>query len=919
MTSQKEYIFTIILALFFFFKVHSENTKIKGVCIDAFDKKPIALAYIQIPEFLVWSFTNAQGEFLLENLPTKQVQIQVSCLGYESFQTVLTLSKLDTTFFKVEMYPSVLGLKELVVSAQAGTSMSTSTIINTTSLQHVQATSINDALQLLPGNRIENPELSKPQQLSIREIDPDANSSAGVQLMMDGLPIDNDANLQSFDINRVYAYEKGLTQPDFIRFQTTIGAGVDARRLAVNNIASIEVVKGIPSVEYGNSTTGLVLVKTKTGVTPLEVVLKSDQYIKQAYVGKGKRLENGGVMNASLDYTSSVNDIRSKYQGYDRLNGQVSYYQIFGSSHPLSFNVKGTGYTTINEQKTDPDAMVANELFRTEDQGGSIAIFGDYLPHNKWISTLAYSLNASVSAQENYQKTYRTGAEQGVSVSMDEGENYGVILPSESLTEYTVSGLPVMAYGKVVAKKNWSFLKKGSNIFMVGGDFRLNANYGKGTSYDLTNPPNVSIYATRPQTFSDIPALNTLSYFFEDKFMWTSKHFIFELKGGVRINNFQSRNVINSDVGVYASPLMNFRYTFLTRHSSLFKKLTIRGGGGRMYKTIPLAFLYPQNTYFDLQSLYHYSENPSNRTVVLTTHIIESSNPNLKPTQNTKFELGFDFGIGSSVKASFTAFNEKMINGYGLNLSYVFLPFRVYDVSQVADNQIPDIENLPFTQNTYLGFYNRPVNNKGSIKKGIEYSFDLGKIPVLNTRFLLDGAWIHVKQQFNTIPYSNVPVQIGEKPYDVVGVYSGGESKISEQLNSTLRMITHVPKLSLLFTTTVQMLWFQKYRYPYLESIPNYIYNIKGEILPFTKAMQADPVYKNYVLTKSDVYFNAENMPPLLLLNFKLSKDIGKRMQISFYSNNVLNQRPVYVYNRGGSAVRRNQSIYFGANIHLKF
>ena len=58
-------------------------------------------------------------------------------------------------------------------------------------------------------------------------------------------------------------------------------------------------------------------------------------------------------------------------------------------------------------------------------------------------------------------------------------------------------------------------------------------------------------------------------------------------------------------------------------------------------------------------------------------------------------------------------------------------------------------------------------------------------------------------------------------------------------------------------------------------------------------------------------------MPPLPLLNFRLSKEINDRLKLSFYVNNFINYRPEYEYKRSGSFTRRNPSVYFGAEIKI--
>lgn len=65
-----------------------------------------------------------------------------------------------------------------------------------------------------------------------------------------------------------------------INSQSTSGQGTDLRTISPDNIESVEVIRGIPSVEYGNLTSGAVIIKTKSGVTPLEAKVKLDSYSK---------------------------------------------------------------------------------------------------------------------------------------------------------------------------------------------------------------------------------------------------------------------------------------------------------------------------------------------------------------------------------------------------------------------------------------------------------------------------------------------------------------------------------------------------------------------------------------------------------------------------------------------------------------
>ena len=59
------------------------------------------------------------------------------------------------------------------------------------------------------------------------------------------------------------------------------------RSISTDDIESVEIVRGIPSAEYGNLTSGLVNIKRIRKSTPFTARFKADEYSKLFSVGKG--------------------------------------------------------------------------------------------------------------------------------------------------------------------------------------------------------------------------------------------------------------------------------------------------------------------------------------------------------------------------------------------------------------------------------------------------------------------------------------------------------------------------------------------------------------------------------------------------------------------------------------------------------
>ena len=86
-----------------------------------------------------------------------------------------------------------------------------------------------------------------------------------------------DANLQETPVNSTYG-------------SSFVGAGVDMRSISTDNVKSVEIVRGIPSVEYGDLTSGLVKIERKQGGKQLEARFKADM---SSYLLSMAKVSNG--------------------------------------------------------------------------------------------------------------------------------------------------------------------------------------------------------------------------------------------------------------------------------------------------------------------------------------------------------------------------------------------------------------------------------------------------------------------------------------------------------------------------------------------------------------------------------------------------------------------------------------------------
>ena len=882
---------------------------IHGKLISKKTGEPISFAGIHILESDSWTTSDEAGAFIVKASDIPLITIEVRFLGFETYSEKIQPSLFINSGIEIKMVPISYDMDEITVLAKNNSGLTTSSIIGNAAIEHVQPASLADVMQLLPGNISSNPDFGSVQKISIREIGEDNNSVMGATILVDGAPVSNNANLQTYSTAR----------PDN-NFSTTIGSGIDLRQISTDNIESVEVVKGIPSVTFGDLTSGAVVIKTKAGYTPWEVKLKTDAQIKQFTLGKGFKLKsNQSNINFNFDYLQSVDDLRSKYKGFDRITAEMGYSKIFNQQKsPLTYHAKLSLFGTVDDLKTDPDAMVARERIESKERGFRFNMYGKWSPKMKLLTNLDYSFSVSYAHQVSREERFRSmSGIQVISTAYTEGENAGLFLPSEQFTTYEVDGKPVNVFLQITGNKFINFHHGISNKVLYGFDYRLDDNNGAGQLYDISNPPFVTTYNSRPRRYKDIPALQSYSVYLEDKLSVMFGKTILDVQAGLRLNNFQSAGLFKSDIGFYAEPRFNAQYSFLSKKNNLvFDKMAVRVGIGKTFKSPSLYYLYPDKAYFDLQSLDYYVGNPAYDTSILYTRIFDPANSALKPSENLKMEAGLILKI-KKVSATITAFNEKLSDGFGFASNYVFLNFNKYQIDGIPPGTKPNPETLNKVATTLPNAYQVPVNNQETQKSGVEFSFDFGKINSLYTSFTLDGAWLRTKRIKSTISYQFQPPGSIANSDLYFGVYPAGESKVSERLNTNLRMVTQIPKLRMIFSTTVQMIWYDMYYYPEFDEAPIYLAYADGSRKEFTPEMRTNPSYKHFVISKNQSFYLREVMPPLLQTNFRLSKEILENMKLSFYVNNFLNYRPEYESQRAGSFIRRNPSVYFGAEIKL--
>ncbi len=928
---------------------------VSGIVVDSLDKKPVEMAIVAITDLNIWARTDENGKFSLRGIPSGKYSLKLYILGYQEKNMSKEINR-DIDDFNIKLSPMSLSLKEVSVTASEVKFGSISKI-GSEAIEHIQAKSLTDIFQLLPGQVTQNPSLAKQGQVQIRELYDRStgrqvtdNSALGTVVIVDGAQISNNSNMQTFSTARAGNL---ISTP-----VSTAGKGSDIREISADNIESVEVIKGIPSSEYGDLTTGVVIIKTKIGEQPWTVKSKIDPNTKIGSIYRGIKLPNQkGIINGGFDYSQAYDDTRYKSTGYKRLTGSFGYSQtFFGKTNPLDVNIRFSYHQTIDNDKSDPQQK-KDEVSRSSENGYRWGLDGKWLLRKSWITMLEYNLTGDYATSESYVKQLQVLSSGVVPypTSYVDGIFAADYLPGEYYAEYSNTGKPWNIFAKLKGTLSKQ-MGNAVNTLISGVEVKINGNSGEGLKYDLSRPPFLTLTSSiRPRAYKDIPSLKTYSLFVEDKFTKPFGSTKLTSQLGVRLTKVEPGNFFK------AEPRWNTEYQLLDKkNNSLLDKLSLNWGWGIAYKMPTLSYVSPDKAYFDDIGVNYYDTSGS--LAVITTKTQETSNPNLKPAQSTKNELGFSLEK-KGISVSVTGYYEKLKNGFTFSALPYFSAFKKFTIPEGA-GKTPVLENgqvyyyengqkivATSTIDTTIYTYNSPANNQVVVKKGIEYVVSIAKINSIRTSFVIDGAWIYQNVYKTTPSYSKVS-STGEdgKPYQYLAVMPGGYKQIMQRFNTNVRMITHVPELKLVVSLATQIIWSdrEKNRWDeangnslvyYYDGDGNRVYG-EGALKRMDEPRYVDPIgfldksgtyhewkkeyskdsdYSAMLSNFSNYEFVEENLPPAVQFNLRLTKEFSRNFTLAFMTNNFLKMNPIQKSNKTGLYTSRNTDFYFGAELNYKF
>jgi hypothetical protein len=922
------------------------NGVVQGTITEADGGAPVEYAVVVLYPSETYTTTDSKGNYHFDKVDAGQHKINVQYVGLNTVDSTFTMVAGSVRTIDISMTVESFHLEKVVVTAtQNKAGKSTSSNISRQAMDHLQTSSLKDVMALLPGAVISNPDLSKVNNLNLRTLSDAKDSRAGemnslgTAVIIDGAPISNNANLQTLST--------GISGAADAKSGTSPTTGVDVRSISTDNVESIEVIRGIPSAEYGDLTSGAVIVKSKAGVEPLTIRFKTNPQLYQASASKGVSLgDKWGNLNVSGDYAYNNNSATTTYQHYQRFNSKLLWSVRPSNNFSTNTSIDFTyGKDTYNQNPDD-----SRFKYRRGATSSAVRIMtnGNLVIDKGWLKSINYNVSGSYTDKSNFVEEQLTSATAVYSTSMTDGAvisnrpgqhvydangneitNFtgndaasasAIVTPYSYFSHYDIYGKEISAYAKLVANlfKQWN--DNVNNRIKIGADFKTDGNVGRGLVFPENTPPmrsgiGESGYRSRP--YYEVPFVNQLGLFAEDELNLKVLGRNLILNAGGRFDWINGKTVM--------APRINLSFEVIP------EILTVRGGYGITAKAPTVMYLYPQNVYFD-QINYNGLESSlpeAEQLLVSTTKIYDATNPDLEIATNRKIELGLDLKIAGKYRFSITGYDEEMKNGYSIGsdeTTFAYNQYVKYEVDHANSGSIPTLK-VKDTYN-YLFQYYRPRNSSYQRNRGLEFELDLGRFDAINTSVYLNGAWMKttLSNSMRSFDYADNlnTIEADVAVYPAYYHYSN-----YEQIVSTMRLTTNIPEIGFVITLTPQVVW---YTADWMDEVAKdasgkyvdekytwYIDHNDGKLKDATDEFIYDSA-NSYMLPQLWTRrFEKDWKSPTIVFNFNLTKEIGDMLTASFFVNNIFNSRPLQESHIStGVYSEMNDPIYFGMEIKLR-
>lgn len=905
---------------------------ISGTLLDDTTEQPVEGVSIVDRKTGEWTLSPENGTFEIQVDP-EDFELHFKILGKE--ELVYTPENLDHfDDLTIYLHDHNLRLDEVIlVSDKRKFSEIT---LEKEALDESQAFSVYEVLQQLPGQSVSEFQPNGFKNMIFRTADVEerlgrvtnneafGNKAFGTAILINDIPMSNNENMQSYVSN-----PDNIFHPSFIGFNINNGAasssvtnanfGVDLREIPTSTIEKIEVIQGIPSVKYGDLTSGVVNIETRAGETPYMASVSLQDGTTQFNFGKGFRLsEKMGVLNLNFDFLNADADPRNRLDVFNRYN----FGMVWSISNPLK-TVKNTlnlGYNYKKDNaKLDPDDKKEQKT-NSRSRGISLKNNFKWKPEKAWADHLSLNFSLNYTEQFSHTSGLINNAPKIIPLSMEEGVSVPAFTPTQYREVREVDGKPISGFIDLGLEKSLETANRWKHHILIGASLRYSDNLGKGriadagsfdTALGIKTGNGGSGRGFRPYDFSEeVRAQLQYGFYLQDDISrnWDNKTLV--LSSGIRYDIQNGYSTL--------SPRVNASFSV--------NDIRFRGGAGLTSKAPSLNMVYTGPRYHDTalnltpgtdKETFAELMPDGRRFALLYTDISEGDNTELKPSRGFRSEVGIDYN-SAFAKWSLTGYYNRLYDGFTTEQYWLTSQFPVVEINR---NTVPyEYAINGYAPGEYFGL-NRQVNGYESTDKGIELMANFKKIPSLGLQFGINGAYVQTESS-NSIPGTVISSRFYAPvaPRKRWGVFKGAVSE-SELFRLGANIRYHLSDIGLLISLRSEHFFIDKTYTPASNRYP-YAYMDTGfNISPIPQEDQTDADRYGDIFNRDAWGEELINDVNTAYHNFhlRISKDFLNGFRFDFYVSNFLNLKPTYVDNDGDVNDIKITPLAFGSKISYQF
>lgn len=867
------------------------GASILGIVIDAASKAPLALATVSLEGTALLTSTDANGSYRLTGIPGGPQVLRVIRIGYAPLRRSVVVPASGVLAVDVAMARSALNLPGIIVVAdplsRAKGELGTASVIEGEAIRNQTAASLQGLLELIPGVILQAPGLDGVQQFGLRSVpisagggtgpagfQPSAGdlASFGTQIVLDGVPISNNANLQSLGVRGELA------------FATSAGGGIDLRRLPAATIERVEVIRGIPSSRFGDLTQGAVLVDTRAGAIAPEVLVRLDARTAEASLVGGTTFGKSHTGSATFDIARTrtapgqTDDESSRYslQVAHRLEGR------------LQLDTRVDAFKVVEDR---PESPVFPGVERRNRDGGIRASERARLTLGARSRLELTSAYEGIQQRSFSRQPHLRGATPFTN-RLTEGTQVGKFVGGIYDARVNVEGDPRHFYNRLelIAEPQWLAREE---AFRAGLELRREWNGGPGYLFDIEFPPQVEFNGVngydRPRRFDLIPPMVTTGLYVDERVSRTlGAQSTLSFQAGLRFDLLhEGRSWFSGVRDQVLQPRLNVELA----PTGWFR---LRAGAGRLAKVPALGSLFPGLQYYDLINVNYFANDPAERLAVLTTRIVDGINPALGFSVADRLEAGFEAEFAPGAQIAFAAFHDRVKGAVGVAVEATSFLREHFDIdpATIGTGRPPEYLTPASSADTVPVLIDRPANNLTFTSRGAELIAVVPEIPGTRTRMAFLGSYVSTRVE-------NSGIELNRNFYDfqLGGTiprvpYWDGTTRTGNRLLLTTRLIHHQPQAGLVVTGTVQFT-LKETRQDIGSTdtlgFAGYLTR-EGEFVPVSTEQRADPQFADLRQSRSGLFTDPQKGPVDWLFSLQVAKTLPARGRLSFYAFNAFDR-----------------------------